>query len=146
MMKKFTVEKDNTDYKLGEYMLMKARAKKETALEAANERSASNLPMLKSGKDVGSALAAVFSYVNDKLTVKEAPIRDKTIRSFPFRTSITAFCSAMVVCALIVCCSIFGIKSAVGGNDNIIKAEETHEASPSNETETETEYTVPYQE
>lgn len=139
MVKKFTVENDNTDYKLGEYMLMKARAKKEAALTAVSgEKSA--LPVLRNGKDT-TAIAAIFSYVNDKLTVKEAPIRDKTIRSFPFRTSITAFCSALVVCALVVSCSIFGFGSAFSASDNTVQITETEE----NVTETENETSADYE-
>lgn len=119
MVRKFTVEKDNTDYNLGDYMLMKAKAKKNemTALE-----SDSKLPVAHDNKT--GALTTVFSYVNDKLTVKKAPVRNKTIRSFPFRTSISAFCSALVVCVLVVSCCLFGLSNSVIGNDNIITVAE----------------------
>jgi hypothetical protein len=132
MVRKFTVEKDNTDYNLGDYMLMKAKAKKNemTALE-----SDSKLPVAHDNKT--GALTTVFSYVNDKLTVKKAPVRNKTIRSFPFRTSISAFCSALVVCVLVVSCCMFGLSNSVIGNDNIITvAEEEKEniEKDSNET------------
>ena len=132
MVRKFTVEKDNTDYNLGDYMLMKAKAKKNemTALE-----SDSKLPVAHDNKT--GALTTVFSYVNDKLTVKKAPVRNKTIRSFPFRTSISAFCSALVVCVLVVSCCLFGLSNSVIGNDNIITvAEEEKEniEKDSNET------------
>ena len=135
MVKKFTVEKDNTDYKLGEYMLMKARAKKEAALTAVSAQK-SALPVLRGRKDT-TAIAAIFSYVNDKLTVKEAPIRDKTIRSFPFRTSIAAFCSALVVCALVVSCSIFGFGTTFSSTDNTVNATEMQDDSIEQETENE---------
>lgn len=132
MVRKFTVEKDNTDYNLGDYMLMKAKAKKNemTALE-----SDSKLPVAHDNKT--GALTTVFSYVNDKLTVKKAPVRNKTIRSFPFRTSISAFCSALVVCVLVVSCCLFGLSNSVIGNDNMITvAEEEKEniEKDSNET------------
>lgn len=119
MVRKFTVEKDNTDYNLGDYMLMKAKAKKNemTALE-----SDSKLPVAHDNKT--GALTTVFSYVNDKLTVKKAPVRNKTIRSFPFRTSISAFCSALVVCVLVVSCCLFGLSNSVIGNDNMITVAE----------------------
>lgn len=141
MVKKFTVEKDNTDYKLGEYMLMKARAKKEAALTAVSAQK-SALPVLRGRKDT-TAIAAIFSYVNDKLTVKEAPIRDKTIRSFPFRTSIAAFCSALVVCALVVSCSIFGFGTTFSSTDNTVNATEIQDDSI--EQETENEISVTYE-
>ena len=134
MVNKLTVEKDDQDYKLGEYMLMKARAKKEAAMVAVSERS--NLPAVRAKSNGVSAIAAAFSYVNDKLTVKEAPVRDKTLRAFPLRTSITAFCSALVVCGLVVCCGIFGFKTNAPANDNVIHAEQLTEA------ETDTTYTV----
>ena len=105
MVKKFTVENDNIDYKLGDYMLMKAKAKKNAMVTAA---ASSNLPVARENKE--SAIAAIFTYVNDKLKVKEAPVRDKTIRSFPLRTSLTSLASALVVCALVVSCVFFGAK------------------------------------
>ena len=138
MVKKFTVEKDNQDYKLGEYMLMKARAKKEAAMVAVSEKS-SNLPIIRTKSNASGAIVAAFTYVNDKLTVKEAPIRDKTIRSFPLRTSLTAFCSALVVCGLVVCCSLFGIKGTVAGNDNVVSADIAEDLTEENE---EIDYTV----
>ena len=108
MVKKFTVENDNIDYKLGDYMLMKAKAKKTAMITAAES---SNLPVARENKE--SMVAAIFTYVNDKLKVKEAPVRDKTMRSFPLRTSLTSFASALVVCALVVSCVFFGAKSSV---------------------------------
>ena len=128
MVKKFTVEKDNTDYKLGEYLRMKARVKKETAMIAASESSSALLPVVRAKNSAGTAIVAAFSYVNDKLTVKEAPVRDRTMRSFPLRTSLTAFCSALVVCGLVVCCGIFGFKAAAPGVDNTVSVEETPES------------------
>lgn len=125
MVRKFTVEKDNTDYNLGDFMLMKARAKRN---EMTVSESASTLPATRDAK--AGALTTVFSYVNDKLTVKKAPVRNKTIRSFPFRTSITAFCSALVVCALVVSCCFFGLSNSVLGNDNIVITTEQDEQAP----------------
>ena len=116
MVKKFTVEKNNTDYKLGDYMLMKANAKK-------TADTTSNLPATVSRRsDRGNALVSFVAYVNDKLTVKEPPVRDKTIRSFPFRTVATAFCSAIVICALALSYGMLGINSAAG-SDNTVKSE-----------------------
>ena len=119
MVKKFTVEKDNKDYNLGDFMLMRAKAKKNEMIASTD----SKLPVARDSK--AGAITTVFSYVNDKLTVKQAPVRNKTIRSFPLRTSITAFCSALVVCTLVVSCCFFGLSKSVAGNDNIVTVAET---------------------
>ena len=105
MVKKFTVEKDSKDYKLGEYMLMKADSVK------SEKKAASALPVAISDFSGTKAISAAFNYINEKLTVKEAPVRDRTMRKFPFRTSLTALCSAIVVCAIIVTYGIIGFKS-----------------------------------
>ena len=81
MKKHFTVISDNNEYTLGEYMSMKADIKKE---------STSNLPAVRSTVIDTHSVAAIFSYVNEKLTVKKAPVKDKTMRAFPFRTSMAA--------------------------------------------------------
>ena len=60
-----------------------------------------------------SAISTVFTYINEKLKIKEAPVRDKTIRTFPLRTSLASLGSALVVCALVVSCAFFGLKSAL---------------------------------
>ncbi len=134
MVKKFTIEKDNKDYNLGDFMLMKAKAKKNAMIASADAK----LPVVRDGK--ANAITTVFSYVNDKLTVKQAPVRNKTIRSFPFRTSITAFCSALVVCALAVSCCFFGLSKTATGNENIVTVTE-NENLP---TETENQETAMY--
>ena len=131
MVRKFTVEKDNQDYNLGDFMLMKAKAKKNEMVAATAD---SNLPVARYNKS--NALTTVFSYVNDKLTVKKAPVRNKTIRSFPFRTSFTAFCSALIVCALVVSCCFFGLSNSVISNDNVIATEQSETENEINETET----------
>lgn len=125
MVKKFTVEKDNTDYNLGDFMLMKANEKKNKMVASESD---SKLPVARDNKT--GALTTVFSYVNDKLTVKKAPVRNKTIRSFPFRTSFTAFCSALVVCALVVSCCFFGLSNSVLGSENMVTTNEREEEKP----------------
>lgn len=132
MVRKFTVEKDNKEYTLGDYMLMKAQAKKNAMTLA--KTNAMTAPVAHEQKT--SAIAAVFSYVNEKLTVKEAPIRNKTMRSFPLRTSFTALCSALVVCALVVCCCFFGLSASVTGNDNTVITETEAENETENMEET----------
>lgn len=110
MVKSFTVEK--TDCKLGDYMLMKANAKK-------NDNTSTSLTAVSACQSVGTSIISFISYVNDKLTVKKAPIRDKTIRKFPLRTTLSALCSAVVVCSLAISCAIFGIRSAGDGVNTV---------------------------
>lgn len=100
MKNRFTVINDNCEYTLGEYMSMKADAK----------RGSSNLPVAKSADT--RSVSAIFSYVNEKLTVKKAPVKDKTMRAFPLRTSLAACFSAVVACAFIFSFGIFSMKGA----------------------------------
>lgn len=90
MKNAFTVVNDGYESTLGEYMLRKA----------AEKNASSNLPVASVAKD--NAIAAVFSYVQDKLTVKTPPVKDKTMRAFPFRASLAAVLSAVVTCGLVV--------------------------------------------
>ena len=130
MVKKFTVENNNTDYTLGDYMLMKAKAKK-NAMTTTSATTA-----LTTHEHKTSTLSTVLSYINDKLTVKEAPVRDKTMRSFPLRTSFAALSSALVVCALVVSCCFFGVSASMSGTDNTIETyEQTEDETEENVTE-----------
>lgn len=117
MVKNFTVEKDNKDYTLGDYMLMKAQAKRNAMTVAANTS-------LAVADSKSTSLATIFSYVGEKLKVKKAPVRDKTIRKFPLRASFSALCSATIVCALVVCCTVFGLSSSKTGKENIVSVTE----------------------
>lgn len=118
MVKKFTVENDNTDYTLGDYMLMKAKAKRNAMTVAANTS-------LAVAETKSSSLATLFNLVSEKLKIKKAPLKDKTMRRFPLRTSFTALCSATIVCALVVCCAVFGLSSKQSGKDNIVSIQES---------------------
>ena len=102
MKNKFTVVNENCEYTLGEYMSMKANAK---------SAEASNLPAVRNANQ-NHSIAAIFSYVNDKLAVKKPPVRDKVMRRFPFRTSAAAFLSAIVACALMLSYGIFALNSS----------------------------------
>lgn len=128
MVKNFTVEKDNTDYTLGDYMLMKAKAKRNAMTVASNNS-------LAVATTASTSLTTVFSYIGEKLKVKKAPERDKTMRKFPLRASFTALCSATVVCALVVCCTIFGLSSAKSGIDNVVSIIESDAEIEAIETE-----------
>lgn len=89
MKKRFTIVNGENEYTLGSYMMMRAQEKKEKKNLPATVKSAHPMP-----------LQSVLSYVNRKLTVKEAPAPEKTLKAFPFRTAISATCSALLVCTL----------------------------------------------
>ena len=116
---RFTVEKDNAEYTLGEYMLMKARVAKNAGKDLAVV-PAYNRP---------NAIVNVMNYVNDKLTVKRAPEKDKTLRAFPFRTSVAAFLSSVLVCTVVFTYGILTIKniSATDGTPAVVEVEEDAE-------------------
>ena len=100
----FTVIYNGAECTVGDFMLMKA-----------NKRSESSLPIATTTARTTS-LSTIVEYVNDKLTVKQAPVKDKTIRSFPLRTSVSALLSATAACALILSCGIFSLSGKSGAN------------------------------
>ena len=100
----FTVIYNGAECTVGDFMLMKA-----------NKKSESSLPIATTSVKTTS-LATIVEYVNDKLTVKQAPAKDKTIKNFPFRTSISALLSATAACALLLSCGIFSLSGASGAN------------------------------
>ena len=102
MKSRFTVECEMGDCTLGEYMLLKANEKKEVRALTVAEAGA----LVKNEHGV----PAIISYVNDKLTIKTPPVKDKTIKAFPFRASASAFLSAAVACAFIFSFGLIGSK------------------------------------
>ena len=100
MKNRFTIEKNNCEYNLGEYMLMKAGKKSDKAFATADTNASKN------------AISAVFSYVNDKLTLKAPPAKDKTIRRFPFRTSLAAVLSAVIACTIAISYGAAALRSS----------------------------------
>lgn len=102
MKNRLTLVEGESEYTLGEYMLKKAEHKKAQALLPVSERSFST-----KGE---RAIAIISSYVNDKLTIKKPPVKDKTIKAFPFRASASAILSAIVACSFMLCFGIFGAK------------------------------------
>ena len=102
MKNRLTVVNEDSEYTIGSYMLMKANRKKEEALLPVAERSTAT--------KTERAVANVVSYINDKLTIKEPPIKDKTIRAFPFRASASAFLSAVVACAFMLSFIVVGAR------------------------------------
>ena len=102
MKNRLTVVNEDSEYTIGSYMLMKANRKKEEALLPVAERSTAT--------KTERAVANVVSYINDKLTIKEPPVKDKTIRAFPFRASASAFLSAVVACAFMLSFIVVGAR------------------------------------
>ena len=99
---RFTVVNENSEYTLGDYMLMKANKKKDDAMLPVAQRT----PAGKGER----AVAMFLSYVNDKLLIKEPPIKDKTIRAFPFRASASALLSAVVACTFVLSFVVIGAR------------------------------------
>ncbi len=102
MKNRLTVVESDSEYTLGEYMLKKAEHKKTQAMLPVSERSFAT-----KGE---RAIAIISSYVSDKLTIKKPPVKDKTIKAFPFRASASAFLSALVACSFMLCFGLIGAK------------------------------------
>ena len=98
MKKSFTVSNDGAQYSLGAFMRMKAH-------EASGE---SMLPAAFEKKHNSSALVAVRRFVSEKLAVKAAPAPEKTLRSFPRRTSLAACVCAFALCTVLFSGAIIG--------------------------------------
>lgn len=114
---RLTIEYGNKEYNLAEFMLMQAGKEK---AEAESETTTTLPTVAKSYAQAGEkALSMVVSYVNDKLTIKEPPVKDKTIRAFPFRASASALLSAVACCALVLSIGIVGMSSAKNNADGI---------------------------
>ena len=117
----FTIVNDNKEYTLGELMLIKAGKKKESSI----------LPVSATISNSTRAVSAFFTYVNDKLTVKNPPAKDRTIKKFPLRTSLAAFLSALVVCTFVLSFGLLSGKNiitpATADGDSITEIEETED-------------------
>ena len=100
---RLTLVDNGREYNMYEYMLNKA-----------NGNTHGNLPVAR--RDDHS-IVAVVNYVNERLTIKKAPIKEKTIKRFPLRTSFSALLSAVAACALIISCCIYAI---AGRSDNSV--------------------------
>ena len=117
MKNRFTVVNDNCEYSLGEYMLMKAGKKKEN----------SNLPAERTCASNEKAIVAFFRYVNDKLTLKAPPVKDKTIKKFPLRTSAAAVLSAIVACTLVISYGSVALRNTVSPAPSTVEVIETYD-------------------
>ena len=100
MKNRFTVVSDNTEYTLGDYM----------RTQAARRANETTLPVAVNSSRAG-AITVFASYVNDKLTIKAPPVKDKTIKRFPFRASGSAILSTVVACSLALSIGIVGARS-----------------------------------
>ncbi len=94
---KFTVVNGGCEYTVGDYMLMKAgKAKQEeTALAVTVSEN--------------RVVANVISFVNERLTARTPAKKERTIKSFPLRTSMSAILSAVAASALVISCGIFSL-------------------------------------
>ena len=117
MKNRFTIEKNNWEYNLGEYMLMQAGKKIDKTSLLPAERSAALANR--------NAISAVFSYVNDKLTLKAPPAKDKTIRRFPFRTSLAAVLSAVIACTIAISYGSAALRSTGDSLPTAVEVSET---------------------
>ena len=104
MKQRFTISDNNTEYTIGEYMLMKAESQKaeKAALPVAVQTAVTRSEV---------AMSNIVSFVDDKLTIKQAPVKDKTIKSFPFRASASALLTATVACAFLLSFVLIGAKA-----------------------------------
>ena len=98
---RFTVVHNGTECTVGDYMLIKA---------GKAVSNTSNLPAINNAPHHDHTAIAIVNYMNQRLTVKRAPVKDKTIKRFPVRTSFSAMLSAVAACALILSCGIFALR------------------------------------
>ncbi len=125
MKQRFTVVSGENEYSLGKYMLMKAKEKSgKTSLPAAVSEQRP------------TALRSVFSYIGEKLAVKDIPLPEKIIKAFPKRTALSAVCSALLICTLTFSFgALSGLLPAQGeGGSYIAMSEKSTEEADGNET------------
>ncbi|MBQ8372108.1 MAG: hypothetical protein IJX38_04120 [Clostridia bacterium] len=130
---RFTVIYEGAECTVGDYMLMKAGKRKASNLPAAPVRDAYE----------HRALTSIVEFVNEKLTVKKPPIKDKTIKRFPFKTSISALLSSAAACALVLSCGIFALSGANKATPSVTADSESYSSFELNEEIVPTEYELP---
>lgn len=101
LRKTFCVDCNGHDGTLGEYMQTRAMVLR-----------TQSLPIRSFGTGRAITLSAIGRYLQDKMTVKVPPVKDKTIRSFPLCTSMSAALSAITVCGLLFTFTFLGAKVA----------------------------------
>ena len=112
MKRSFTVTNEGAQYSLGAFMRMKAsQAAGESLLPATIER-----------KPATTALVNVRRFITEKLAVKTAPAPEKTLRSFPLRTSLAACLCAFALCTVLFSGAIIGsgVLGATASQDSYV--------------------------
>lgn len=99
-------------------------------MKAGKAAASSNLPVVTVADRTGTTLATIAHFVEDKLTVKNPPAKDRTIRRFPLKTSASALLSSVAACALVMSCGIF----ALSGGDEVANLSAQREESSYNQT------------
>ncbi len=94
---RFTVVNGGVECSVADYMLMKA----------GKQKNASNLPTEVKRGSLEMSMGAFISFMNEKLTVKNPPVKDRTLKRFPIKSTFSAMLSAVAVCALVISCGIF---------------------------------------
>lgn len=95
---RFTVVNGGKECSVADYMLMKA----------GKEKATSTLPAeIRRNNTSVSSVGAIISFMNERLTVKNPPVKDKTLKRFPIKSTFSAMLSAVAVCALVISCGIF---------------------------------------
>ena len=127
---RFTVVYEGCDCTLGDYMLIKA---------GKNQTSASALPTTVSNER-STSITDIVDYVAAQLTVKSAPAREKTMRRFPLRSSMSAIFTAAAACALVFSFGIFalnnsGVLAPYTANGAEVEYSETEEVSAEDNAE-----------
>ena len=99
---RFTVVCEGCECTLGDYMLIKA-GKRQTPKSDLPATTVSEKP---------ATISDIVDYVASQLTVKTAPVRERTIRRFPLRSSMSAIFTAAAACALVFSFGIFTLNSS----------------------------------
>ena len=104
-------------------------------MKAKEKHGTSNLPAtLESTRPM--ALQSILSYVSKKLTLKELPAPEKTIKAFPLRTAFSALCSALLICTLMFSFgALSGIMPTSGEGGGYIAAAEENSPEENEEYE-----------
>ena len=98
---KFTVVYEGCECTLGDYMLIKA-----------GKRQAPGTAMPTPSVGKAGAITDIVDYVATQFTVKNAPAREKTIKRFPLRSSLSAMFTAAAACALVFSFGIFTLNNS----------------------------------
>ena len=123
---RFTVIHDGTECSVGDYMRIKAGKKGETSLPASFTHE-------------GKPISSVINYFADKLVLKSAPAKDKTIRRFPIKTSASALLSSVAACALVMSCGIFALSGNKDASGLSLENTESYDYVETVDGETEAE-------